>query len=69
MSAERPFRRGERCLSGAGSAERGGAGDGAVMGKTWRPRVGTLPDPASSLLSVSKRLLGLESEPQIRWCV
>lgn len=29
---------------------------------------GVLPDPASSLLSVSKRLPRLESEPKIRWC-
>lgn len=51
--------------------ERGGQRPSAgarVMGKTWRPRVGTLRDP-SSLLSVSKRLLGLKSESQIRWCV
>lgn len=38
------------------------------MGKTGRPGWGVLPDPASSLLSVSKRLPRLESEPQIRRC-
>lgn len=52
-------------------SERGGQRPSAwvrVMGKTRRPRVGTLPDP-SSLLSLSKRLLGLKSKSQIRWCV
>lgn len=38
------------------------------MGETGRPGWGVLPDPSTSLLSVSKRLPRLESEPQIRRC-
>lgn len=53
-------RGGQRRVRGArewcGDGEDGAAG------------LGALPDPSSSLLSVSKRLPGLEPEPQIRRC-
>lgn len=58
MPAERPFRRRERWPRGAGSAECGGRGRWCGDGEDRATGLGALPDPASSLLSVSKRCPG-----------
>lgn len=61
VPAQRPFRRPERWPRQAGSAGCGGRGLWCGDGEDPATGLGALPDPSSSLLSVSKRLPRLES--------